>query len=129
VTRLLLDTCVLLWFLANDPRLSIHAKTAIEDPGNERWLSPASLIEIALKVRIGKLTLRRPFAALFPAELTANDIHLLPLGPAQIEPLVTLPLHHRDPFDRLIAGAGLVEGLTLVSADAAFDAYGLLRLW
>jgi PIN domain nuclease of toxin-antitoxin system len=46
-----------------------------------------------------------------------------------VEPLTTLPLHHRDPFDRLIAATALVEGLTVVSADAAFDAYGLPRLW
>jgi|SRR5207248_3501458 len=127
--RLLLDTCTLLWFLADDPKLSAKAKSAIEQPDNERWLSPASLIEIALKVRVGKLTLHRPFSALFPAELTANDIHLLPLEIAHIEPLTTLPLHHRDPFDRLIAAAGLVEGLIVVSPDPAFDAYGLTRLW
>ncbi len=127
--RLLLGTCALLWFLADDPKLSVTAKTAVEDPSNERWLSPASLLEIALKVRLGKLTLRRPFGALFPAELTANNIHFLPLELVHIEPLTTLPLHHRDPFDRLIAATTLVEGLTLVSPDAAFDAYGLTRLW
>ena len=126
---LLLDTCVLLWFLSNDPQLSATAKAAIEDPANVRWLSPGSLLEIALKVRIGKLPLARPFGTLFPAELLANDIHLLPLEAKHVEPLTTLPLHHRDPFDRLIAATALVEGLTVVSVDAAFDAYGLTRLW
>jgi PIN domain nuclease of toxin-antitoxin system len=53
--RLLLDTHALLWFLADDPKLSATAKAAIEDPANERWLSPISLLEIALKNRIGKL--------------------------------------------------------------------------
>lgn len=127
--RLLLDTHALLWFLNNDPKLTNLAKTAIEDPSNTRWLSPISLVEIALKVRLGKLILHRPFASLFPAELTANDIHLLPLETTHIEPLTTMPLHHRDPFDRLIAAAALTEGLTVVSADPAFDAYGLTRLW
>jgi PIN domain nuclease of toxin-antitoxin system len=126
---LLLDTCALLWFLANDPQLSATAKAAIEDPANVRWLSPISLLEIALKVRIGKLPLARPFGTLFPAELLANDIHLLPLEARHMEPLTTLPLHHRDPFDRVIAATALVEGLTVVSADAVFDAYGLTRLW
>jgi PIN domain nuclease of toxin-antitoxin system len=64
--RLLLDTCALLWFLTDDPKLSVPAKAAIEDPVNERWLSPASLLEIALKARLGKLPLHRPFGALFP---------------------------------------------------------------
>jgi PIN domain nuclease of toxin-antitoxin system len=127
--KLLLDTCTLLSFLTNDAKLSAVAKTAIEDPGNERWLSPISLLEIALKVRLGKLTLPAPFGVLFPADLLAEDIHLLPLEPQHIEPLTTLPLHHRDPFDRLIAATTLVEGLTLVSPDAAFDAYGIPRLW
>ena len=126
---LLLDTCSLLWFLANDSRLSARALTAIQDPANIRWLSPITLLEIALKVRIGKLPLARPFATLFPAELSANDIHLLPLEPEHIEPLTTQPLHQRDAFDRRIAATALVEGLTVVSIDSAFDAYGLSRLW
>ncbi len=60
--------------------------------------------------------------------LDTHILLLLPLESKHIEPLTTLPLHHKDPFDRLIAATALVEGLTLVSADAAFDAYGLSRL-
>lgn len=127
--RLILDTCAVLWFLGNDPKLSAAARTALLDPANERWLSPISLLEIALKFRLRKLPLPRPYAAIFPAELSANDIHLLPLEPEHIEPLTTLPMHHKDPFDRLIAATTLVEHLTLVSSDPAFDAYGLTRLW
>ena len=126
---LLLDTHALLWFLADDPRLSATAKTAIEDLANERWLSPISLLEIALKNRLGKLPLPEPFGVMFPADLAAEDIHLFPLEPRHIEPLTTLPLYHKDPFDRLIAATALVESLTLVSVDPAFDAYGLKRLW
>jgi PIN domain nuclease of toxin-antitoxin system len=127
--RLLLDTHTLLWFLADDPKLSANAKSAIEDPANERWLSPISLLEIALKNRLGKLQLPEPFGKLFPARLNAEDIHLLPVEPQHIEPLTTLPFHHRDPFDRLIAATALVDRLRLVSVDTAFDAYGLIRLW
>ena len=127
--RLLLDTCAVLWFLGNDPKLSAAARTAVLDPANERWLSPISLVEIAIKVRLGKLPLPRAYAAIFPAELNANDIHLLPLEPEHIEPLTTLPMHHKDPFDRLIAATTLAEQLTLVSSDPTFDTYGLTRLW
>jgi PIN domain nuclease of toxin-antitoxin system len=127
--NLLLETCALLWFLSDDPQLSANAKTAIQDPANVRWLSPMSLLEIALKVRIGKLTLSAPFGLLFPAQLAANCIQLLPLEPRHIEPLTTLPFHHNDPFDRLIAATSLVETLRLVSPDAILDAYGVARLW
>jgi len=127
--RLLLDTHTLLWFLANDARLSQSAKMAIEETANERWLSPISLLEIAIKVRIGKLTLPEPFGVMFPADLLTADIHLLPLEADHIEPLTALPLHHKDPFDRLMAAIALVEGLTVVSSDVAFDAYGVPRLW
>jgi len=107
--KLLLDTHTLLWFLANDIRLSLAAKAAIEDASNERWLSPISLLEIAIKVRIGKLPLPAPFAVMFPADLLTADIHLLPLEADHIEPLTTLPMHHKAPFDRLIAATALVE--------------------
>lgn len=127
--RLLLDTHAILWFLANAPKLSSRARAAILDPANTRWASPISLLEIALKNRIGKLPLPDPFGLMFPASLTASDIHLLPVEPEHIEPLTRLPMHHRDPFDRLLAATAMVEGLTLVSADSAFDAYGLPRHW
>jgi len=126
---LLLDTCALLWFLSNDPKLTEAARDAIEDPANIRWVSPASLFEIAIKLRIGKLSLNAPLASIFPAELLAADIHLLPLEPGHLEPLTTLPLHHKDPFDRLLAATALVEGLTLVSSDSTFDSYGASRIW
>ena len=66
---------------------------------------------------------------MFPSRLFANDIHLLPLEVDHIEPLTTLPMHHKDPFDRLIAAIALVEGMTVVSPDTAFDDYGVSRLW
>jgi PIN domain nuclease of toxin-antitoxin system len=127
--RLLLDTHALLWFQSDDPKLSATAKSAIELPTNERWLSPISLVEIALKNRLGKLPLPAPFGTLYPSSLLADDIHLLPLEPQHIVPLTTMPLHHKDPFDRLIAATALVEGLMLVSGDPQFDTYGLTRLW
>src|SRR5438034_369504 len=126
--KLLLDTHAVLWFVADDPKLSAAAKAALGDPTNERLMSPVSLLEIAIKVRLRKLHLSAPFAVLFPAQLTVNRIELIALEPRHIEPLTRLPLHHKDPFDRLLAATALVEGLTLVSADPAFDAYGVNRL-
>ena len=127
--KLLLDTHTLLWFLANDSRLSPRAKVAIEDLANERWLSPISLLEIAVKVRIGKLKLRTPFAEMFPSQLVANRIQLVAIDSSHAEKVATMPLHHRDPFDRLIVAQTLIEQMTVVSVDSAFDDYGVSRLW
>jgi PIN domain nuclease of toxin-antitoxin system len=127
--KLLLDAHALLWFLDDDPRLSTVAKAALLDPANERWLSPISLVEIALKNRLGKLPLPAPFGALFPAQLIMNRIALVPIEPRHIEPLTTMPFHHKDPFDRLVAATALNESMRLVSADTLLDAYGVNRLW
>ncbi len=127
--KLLLDAHALLWFLADDPLLSVTARAALVDPANERWLSPISLVEIALKVRLGKLPLSAPFGVLFPAQLVANRVRLYPLEPRHIEPLTTLPFHHKDPFDRLLVATVLVDKLDFVSADAVLDAYGITRVW
>ena len=127
--KLLLDAHALLWFLADDPQLGATARAALVDPANERWLSPISLVEIALKVRLGKLPLSAPFGVVFPAQLAANRVQLYPLEPRHIEPLTTLPFHHKDPFDRLLVATVLVDKLDLVSADAVLDAYGITRVW
>jgi PIN domain nuclease of toxin-antitoxin system len=127
--NLLLDTHTLLWFLAGSPLLSTTALAAISDPANVRWLSPISLVEIAIKVRINKLRLTAPFGVLFPSRLTANQIRLFPIAAEHAALLTTLPFHHRDPFDRLLVATSIVDGLTLVSADTILDAYGVTRLW
>ena len=127
--KVLLDTHALLWFLAASPRLSVLARETLEDPSNPRLLSPVSLQEIAIKVQLGKLRLEEPFAVLFPRNSHSTASRLLPIQVAHIEPLTTLPPHHKDPFDRLIDATALVEGLTLVSADPDFDAYGVSRTW
>ena len=82
-----------------------------------------------MKVRIGKLSLSASFGTLFPAQLRSNDIHLLPLEPRHIEPLTSLPLHHKDPFDRLIAATALVDQMQVLSVNAMLDLYGVTRIW
>lgn len=127
--NLLLDTHTLLWFLADSTKLTIAAKSVIEDPANKRWLSPISLLEIAIKIRIDKLRVAEPFDALFPSSLLMNKIELIPILPRHIAPLTALPMYHRDPFDRLIAATAQADDFVLVSADSAFDRYGLARIW
>jgi PIN domain nuclease of toxin-antitoxin system len=126
---LILDTHACLWFLGGDTRLSAAARSAIEGSGNTRQFSIASLWEIAIKVSIGKLEMSRPFLAVFPSALESNGIHLLPLSVEDVQQVATLPFHHRDPFDRILVAQAQVESASLVSADTAFDAYGVSRIW
>jgi PIN domain nuclease of toxin-antitoxin system len=127
--NLLLDTHTFLWFIAGDATLSKAARSAIEDEGNNLYLSVASLWEIAIKVSIDKLILSEPFEALIPEQLAENGIELLDISVEHTALIASMPFHHRDPFDRLIAAQAHVEQMTLVSADDAFDAYGVTRLW
>jgi PIN domain nuclease of toxin-antitoxin system len=127
--KLLLDTHAFLWFLLDDPRLSALALGLITDPANPKLISPASYWEIAIKIRLGKYALPIAFEPFMTDQIARNHFTIVPVAVAHAAVLTTLPLHHRDPFDRLIAATALVEGLTLVSADPAFDAYGVTRLW
>lgn len=127
--NLLLDTHTFLWFTAGDSNLSQTARAAIEDENNNLYLSVASIWEIAIKVSIEKLELSEPFEVLIPDMLAENEIELLDISVNHAALITTMPFHHRDPFDRLIAAQAKTEQLTLVSADTFFDTYGVNRLW
>ena len=106
--RVLLDTHAFLWFVLDDPKLSASARLLIEDPVNDVLVSAASLWEIAIKVRLGKLDLRSSYDDFIKRGITGNDFVLLPIEPRHTSLLTTLPMHHKDPFDRLlVAQAGI----------------------
>ena len=127
--KLLLDTHSFLWFVTSDLQLSANALTLIADVNNEVLLSPASYWEIAIKVSIGKYPLSVPFETFFTAALTANNIQILAVEIRHAAVLSALPMHHKDPFDRMIAAQALSESIPVVSIDAALDPYGITRLW
>ena len=126
--KLLLDTQAFLWFLLDDVRLSVRAKTAIEQAG-VLYLSSASHWEIAIKIALGKYALPEPFAQFMAREIVSNNMLILPIEISHTSQLTTLPFHHRDPFDRLIIAQSLAEELPVVSIDSQFDAYGVTRIW
>ena len=127
--RGLLDTHTFLWFIAAHPALSAPARKWIETSANERLLSVASLWEIAIKASAGKLTVPLPMTELVATHIVGNAIKLLPIAPPHLDRLVTLPFHHRDPFDRLIIAQAKSEALPIVGRDAQFDAYSITRIW
>lgn len=126
---LLLDTHALLWFLEDSSNLSLKAKLAIEDDSNVCLVSMASGWEMVIKTTLGKLTPPIGIQYLFPAELERLGFSILPIEPPHLHRLLTLPPHHRDPFDRMIVAQALSAGLTVVGNDGAFDVYGVQRVW
>ncbi len=123
----LIDTQVLLWYLENSPRLSRKAEVMISS-ATEAMTSIASLWEIAIKLTLGKLKLKVPFEQLI--EQTADTgISILPISTTHLLSLQQLPLHHRDPFDRLIAAQALSEQVPLGSSDSLLEEYGIQRIF
>ena len=124
----LLDTHTALWWWRDSPLLSRAARDAIE-AATRPLVSVASAFEVAIKHRIGKLNDIGDPSARYPALMLAHDF--TPLGVTQAHALRAgrLPGDHRDPFDRLIAAQALEEGLTVLTRDAVFAAFGCRVLW
>lgn len=127
--KLLLDTHTFLWFLMDDPRLSTKARGLIEDATNEIVISVASLWEMAIKISLGKLQLGQPYDIFIPQQLALNSIGVLDITVRHTAEILSLPFHHRDPFDRLLIAQAGVEHIAIISSDSAFDAYGVNRVW
>ncbi|MBA3872439.1 MAG: type II toxin-antitoxin system VapC family toxin [Anaerolineae bacterium] len=127
--KLLLDTHTFLWFISKSPKITLEARNQITDNPDQLFLSIVSLWEIAIKVSIGKLTLQQPFETLFPHQLRINGIKQLEVSVSHTALVSKLPFHHNDPFDRMLIAQAITENVAIISADKAFDAYGVDRLW
>jgi PIN domain nuclease of toxin-antitoxin system len=124
---MLLDTHTLLWFLGDDPKLPPETRDMIET-ADSIFVSIITLWEIAIKFSIKKLNIEFNFQEL-PNLLEQLEIEVLPLTFADIKCYTSLPLHHRDPFDRILVSQSIINSLVLVSADTALDAYPIQRIW
>ena len=120
--NLLLDSQAFLWWLAEDPRLGAGARQAVADPASIVHVSAATVWELAIKASLGKLDLD---GADLVAEIEENDFLELPMTARHSVAAATLPRHHDDPFDRMLIAQAQVEGLTIVTRDPAFRAYGI----
>jgi PIN domain nuclease of toxin-antitoxin system len=121
---LLLDTHVVLWWQRDDRRLGREARDAIAT-ADVVWVSAVSGWEVAIKSALGRLRLDEPF----PVLIAADDFTELPMTLAHASRLQTLPPHHTDPFDRMLAAQALTERATVVTHDRAFEPYGLKAIW
>ncbi|PNW51295.1 UNVERIFIED_CONTAM: twitching motility protein PilT [Euhalothece sp. KZN 001] len=127
--RLLLDTHTFIWFVTDSPQISITAKTLIEDEYNQKLLSIGSIWEMAIKHSLGKLSFKLPFMSFITSQMQQNSMELLNIQVEYLNVVASLPLHHRDPFDRLIIAQAMVEQIPVVGRDKAFDSYSVQRLW
>jgi PIN domain nuclease of toxin-antitoxin system len=127
--RVLLDTHILLWWAADDPRLSRRARQVLRDPANELLFSVASAWELMIKSQVGKLTLPEPPARYIPDRLSRFAIGTLPVELSHALGLSELPLHHRDPFDRILIAQSQVERLPIVTADPQIAQYPVEIIW
>lgn len=122
--KLLLDTHALLWWSGDDRRLKREPRRAIAG-ADAVAVSAASAWEVAIKIALGKLTMRTPFEQV----VEINEFESLPITFAHAAALMGLAPHHRDPFDRMLIAQALVEGLTIVTHDRRFETYGVPVLW
>jgi PIN domain nuclease of toxin-antitoxin system len=127
--RLLLDTHALLWWHEGASELSGAATAALSDPTNTVYFSAVNVWEIQIKRHLGKLHLSTPLPQLVDRQHRVNGFGVLAVRVEHIYRLDTLPLHHRDPFDRLLVAQALEEDLTLLTRDAVVASYDVPVHW
>lgn len=126
--RLLLDTHVFLWYITADHRLAPSVVQAVQNPENEVLLSVVSIWETIVKHQLGRLPLPEPPETFLPAQRESHGIGSLTLDERSVVRLSQLPLHHRDPFDRMLVCQALEHDLTIATVDEALAAYRVKRL-
>jgi len=127
--RLLVDTHCWLWYLLAPDRLNDEAQAALRNRDHEIYFSAASVWEIVVKFSLGKLNLPQPPADYVPARLAALGHQSLPILQRHVLQIEQLPVHHRDPFDRVLVAQAQVEELRLLSADETLTHYDVPLLW
>jgi PIN domain nuclease of toxin-antitoxin system len=121
--KLLLDSHVFLWWLADSPKLSARHRAAIADQGSPVLISAATIWELALKISIGRLRLDRLNAERLDEYIAPCGFAELPVSAAHAAAAARLPAHHSDPFDRMLIAQAQIEGVTLVTVDRALSRY------
>ena len=127
--KLLLDTHVFIWWSGEPNKLSEKVLNACENRANRLILSIVSIWEMQIKMQLGKLKLKRSLKELVKNQQDVNSLLILPVSPNHIFMLDNLPMHHSDPFDRLLISQAIEEKLLLVSKDKKFSDYAVKLFW
>ena len=126
---LLFDTHSFIWWADEPMKLSQAALAALENEDNRLFVSDVSVWELQIKAQLGKFKLKLPLEYLIESQQRNNEVEILPIATQHILALKNLPLHHKDPFDRLLIAQSIVEGFSIVTADSEFPAYPAKLLW
>lgn len=127
--KILLDTHCWLWWLVEPEKLSTIAIEAITHPQNELYLSVASIWEIGIKFKLGKLDLPLPPEILIPQQMQIDNIFPLSIDLNYALKASTLPLYHKDPFDRMLIAQSQLESMKIITNDSVFPSYDVEILW
>jgi len=125
----LIDTHAFIWWITGESRLPQAVQQTLTEAGGSVWFSAASLWEMALKIKLGKLKMPDPFDVYILRQIQMNRMEVLPIHAPHVFETMKLPPHHRDPFDRLLVAQARCEKLTLISGDKALGAYDVPILW
>lgn len=127
--RALLDTHAFLWWITDDRRVSRRVREMLENRGNDFLFSAASAWELIIKAQLGKLKLPVHAPQFIQEQLALNALLTLPIDLAHVLHAHTLPMHHRDPFDRILVAQSQVEKLPIVTADPLITQYAVETIW
>lgn len=127
--NLLLDTHAFIWWATEPEKLSPQARVSCEDDNNTLLLSVASVWEMQIKLQLGKLKLKDSLRAFIEYQRDADELRILPIAVEHVFALDNLPLHHKDPFDRIIIAQATVEEFFVVTTDESFKMYPVKLLW
>ena len=123
--NLLLDANALLWALSDNPKLGERARRRIADPNSTVWVSAATCWEISIKASLRRLRLDDPPERVLEEAFRRGGYGALPVTTEHAYAVYALTFHHTDPFDRILVAQAQIEGMTIVTADRVFDAYGV----
>lgn len=127
--KYLLDTSVWLWSLTASERINKKGRALLASGREELYLSAASSWEISIKSALGRLHLPEPPVSYVPKRLAAQGIRPLSISHTHALAVSDLPAHHSDPFDRLLIAQAQTEDMVILTADHAFQQYGVEVLW
>jgi PIN domain nuclease of toxin-antitoxin system len=127
--KILVDAHALIWAVDDPSKLGLQAARVLQDGTNDLFLGAGTIWEISIKVSLAKLSLSLPYQQWMNRAITDLGIRIVPITVAYANAQANLPMHHRDPFDRLMVAQAIVERFALISTDSLLDQYGINRIW